>query len=98
MKDRLLEYITEDRIYINEPLSKYTSFNIGGPADYLVIVNNEEELKQVIYTQPDQPEAIPYVTSYYKERYGFCMSQKGEIFYISHDGFKLKNSYVESNP
>lgn len=48
MKDRLLEYITEDRIYINEPLCKYTSFNIGGPADYLVTVNNEEELKQVI--------------------------------------------------
>lgn len=48
MKDRLLEYITEDRIYINEPLCKYTSFNIGGPADYFVKINNEEELKQVI--------------------------------------------------
>ena len=34
-----------------------------------------EELKKVVYTQPDQPGLIPYVTSYYKERYGFCMSQ-----------------------
>ena len=25
-------------------------------------------------------------------------TEKGETFYISHDGFKLKNSYVESNP
>lgn len=34
-----------------------------------------EELKQIVFTQPEQPDVIPYVTSYYKERYGFCMSQ-----------------------
>ena len=33
-----------------------------------------EELKKYIYTQPEQPDVIPYVTSYYKERSGFCMS------------------------
>lgn len=34
-----------------------------------------KELKEIIYTQPDQPDVIPYVTSYYKEQSGFCMSE-----------------------
>ncbi len=35
-----------------------------------------EELKRHIYVQKGQPDAVPYVTSYYVPRYGFCMSEK----------------------
>lgn len=34
----------------------------------------KSELFSYIYTEPSQPDVIPYITSYYKERFGFCMT------------------------
>lgn len=36
------------RILCDEPMSKHTSFKIGGPADYYIIIETEKELKGIL--------------------------------------------------
>ena len=49
---------------------------------------NLEELKKNLYTLPNQPSAIPYITSYYSNHWGFCISHnqfkklKNEIYHV----------------
>ena len=40
--------VSKDKIYINEPMSKYTSFKIGGPAEYLIKIQTAEQLKAIL--------------------------------------------------
>ena len=45
---KIKEVVASDRVLEGELMSTHTSFRIGGPADALVVVNNEEELAAVL--------------------------------------------------
>ncbi len=65
------------------------------------ILSKKEFLKKV-YSLPNQPTAIPYITSYYKKDWGFCINhiQKKKInkSYKNKDKFKIViNSSFKKN-
>ena len=51
------------------------------------------ELKKHIFTLPDQPNNIPYVTSFYSKNWGFCMSHN-EFLKLNDDEYFVN---IESN-
>lgn len=61
MKDiteNLEKIVKKTNIYKKEPMTKHTSFKIGGTADYFVKVESEEELRNVLKLA--KTENIPY--------------------------------------
>ena len=76
---------------LNEPLDKYTSFRIGGPADY--------------YLEPaDKNDLISVITYFQQRQIPFMMIGKGSNMLVSDDGVRaavinlqegLENVYVD---
>ena len=55
---RLREFIPSERILLNEPMKKHTSFKIGGPADIMVFPASEEEIVHALKVCKDT--SVPF--------------------------------------
>jgi aminopeptidase-like protein len=57
---------------------KENNLNIVGYSKPVNFSIDKNELIEKIHTLKQQPDSIPYVTSYYNEDWGFCMSEKNK--------------------
>jgi len=72
--------------------------NFSTPVNKVI---NKKELFKNLYTLPDQPKLVPYVTSYYKKNWGFCVSENDKKKINRGNKFKVyinssfKNGYLD---
>ena len=46
--NQLMQIVNEKQIYVDEPLSKHTTFRVGGAADYFVLPEKTEEVRELV--------------------------------------------------
>ena len=46
--DKLTSVIAKERVYVDEPMSRHTTFRVGGPADFFVTPKAKEEVRDVV--------------------------------------------------
>jgi len=53
-----------------------SSLHVVGYSPPVQVTMSLDELRPHLHTLPDQPDWIPYRTSYYTEQWGFCLSER----------------------
>ena len=92
------EWNVTDAYVLDKKNKKIINFKLNNLhlIGYSIPVNktlNKTQLFRHIYSLPKQPKAIPYITSYYKKYWGFCIThnekKKFDKAYKKYDKFKV---------
>jgi aminopeptidase-like protein len=75
IRDAYVKNVKGERI-IDFRQSSLHVLNYSSPVKAKV---SRDELKKHLYTIPEHPDWIPYRTSYYQERWGFCVTHKQSL-------------------
>jgi aminopeptidase-like protein len=75
-----LEWTIKDAYIKNSSGEKIIDFKVNnlhvvGYSEPVDCILNLDELQQHLHSIPSQPNAIPYITSYYSSNWGFCMTE-----------------------